>query len=150
MKTKMSYAMSVKQRRLEAELLITKMLGIEAKEVNELIWQFGNAYAEKYLMGDELGVSLLTQSGSYWLWYKNQWAIMDERFIALKSSLFPEERLVLCGLEGIAEPNEAGFYLKREWMLLHHPDSIEVFPGQDVWKEVESLIKVRREEKDHA
>lgn len=150
MKTKMSYAMQVKQRRLEAELLITKMLGVTTKEVAELIWLFGNAYAEKYLGGDELGVSLLTQSGSFWLWYKNQWSIVDERFISLKTSLFDDERLVLCGNEGVAEPINAGFYLKREWMELHHPDAMELIPGQDVWKEVENLIKVKRKEKDHA
>lgn len=98
---------------------IIKATGIDEEQYAEYVWDLGIRYAYFYTNEDDEAVRWITQTSSYWEWYKNQWAIIDQVF----------EKLI----DNLAYPNDVTKKgLKDLWLKKHSPEQMVAIPGKYV------------------
>jgi hypothetical protein len=87
--------------------------------------QFEGAYKylHYFIPGDEQGIDILVKSKTFWVWWRNQWAIREEDFLMNDCTVIK---------------NSAA--LKRIWLSLHKPHNITAVPGKIVFEESYALM----------
>ena len=127
--------------RTEIQAAVMSLTGITWDEYTEQQEQLGIAYLFTYTGGDTLGVNLTCRTQAYWLWYNNQWDIIDLKF--LNSYRYTGE----------GHPDKATRrWLKNEWITAHQPEQMNSYPGKYVidaaWAAMmgEAIDEIHREE----
>ena len=78
-----------KQTRFTNSKRIIKMLGWSELEYATFINETGMQYLELYIPADRQGIYMLNRSRIFWNWWKNQWAIRDEIYLAIVNDFSP-------------------------------------------------------------
>lgn len=60
---------------------ITRLTGLDAEAVNELMFAAGSRYLQLQTSGDHRAERALAASPLFWNWWCNQWADRDRRFV---------------------------------------------------------------------
>lgn len=64
----------------ELQLKIMRLCNINEMHYAEIVFEYGIAFLEHYTGGDHWAVNQLSQTKSYWNWYKQQWFVIDKVF----------------------------------------------------------------------
>jgi hypothetical protein len=96
---------------------IQRLTGITEEQWSEMVFNGGLEFIES-LMQSQQWCDAVCKTKSYWGWFKNQWEIIDLRFVATWGKFNPTAG-------GMAR-------LKTEYMRMHSPEAMKVFPGQNV------------------
>ncbi|MBD3748971.1 MAG: hypothetical protein IE931_05700 [Sphingobacteriales bacterium] len=80
---KTTYIQKIKQQDLSNQQLIMQMLHLSDEEYFNNVFDRGMDYAREETDGDEFGQQILTQSPSFWAYWKNEWAKREQHFLAM-------------------------------------------------------------------
>jgi hypothetical protein len=96
---------------------IQRLTGITEEQWSQLVFDYGLEFLET-LMQSQQWVDAVSKTKSYWSWWRNQWEIIDLRFV---------------GTWGQFNPTAGGMArLKTEYQRIHSPEAMHVFPGKNV------------------
>lgn len=109
------------------------LLGLNEAQYAERVEHFGYAFATYYTINNEWSVKYLTRSAGYWAWWKKQFDLRDELFLAEYGAYKGQ------GIEAD---------LIQLWTGTHTPVKVEAYPAPhiiaDAWQ---NMLQAVNEEK---
>lgn len=109
----------------QVKMKIIALVGISEVDYNVLVWKLGLQYAYHYTDNDDEAVRFMTKTASFWQWWKNQWMLVDQRFL-----------LGYSRYQSAAATNAMYDF----WVSEHQPASLAVFPGKLVLEDTYSMM----------
>ena len=104
---------------------ILKLLNISEALYAEVVEQTGYRFARHYTMDNDWSVNYLTRTAAYWNWWKMQWQICDEVFIAEYGAY-----------AGLGSDDDL-----FDWWLQHHsPERVEGYPNRYIVQQAWELM----------
>jgi hypothetical protein len=104
---------------------IQQITGCTADEYAEVVFNTGLNTASRITEGDEAMVSLITQTGSYWQWYKVQFINVDRIFLATAK---------------YSTNMRARAALKQQWIDVHKEAEITSRPGSKIYSDANKIL----------
>jgi hypothetical protein len=73
---------SIKQRFKKTQEAIMFQLQISETQYANFLFKKGTAYLQAYIPQDPAGIDMLVDSRVFWAWWRLEWMLRDEQFIA--------------------------------------------------------------------
>ena len=111
--------------------LLRDAMGLDDVVYNQMVWRYGVKWIKRFLLNDAGAEYAVSKSVAFWAWWKNQFSLLDERFI------------YEANIERIEKPL-TGTYLivaRDLYMELHNPDDLQATPNAFVMKEIRDGLR---------
>lgn len=102
-----------------------KKINITEDQYNQFVYDSGINYAEYYTQDTE-AAKWITETKAYWSWYKNQFAIIDDLFMAKFKDYPMNERSILL--------------LQKRWYNSHNPANMVAYPNKAILERAWELM----------
>ena len=104
---------------------ILKLIGITELVYAQLVEDLGYQFARHYTLGNEWSVNYLTKTAAFWAWWRSQWQLRDEVFIADYNDY-----------AGTGSENN----LFEWWLESHTPQKVESYPSRYIIQQAWALM----------
>lgn len=110
-----------------------KLTGVTEMEYKQTLLTCGANYILKVAKSEEMAKSI-ADSRVFWLFYRNQFLLIDKALLEKPEVPAFPQTLVLSLYEGVKPVS-----MRRYWEILHNPDSIVAYPGKEVWADINKV-----------
>jgi hypothetical protein len=115
---------------------IMKLTGVTEMEYKHALLHSGANYILKVAKTEEMANSI-ADSRVFWIFYRNQFLLIDKALIEKPEIPVSPKTLVLNCAVGVKTIS-----MRSYWELLHNPDSIVAYPGKEVWADINRITEL--------